>query len=163
MGTDGILDEGIWDRVVGVIKAAHGLDRASFVTQAQAFAEEVALPGHQQAGLYLGYLLRNALGGKVGGRVPTDAELHRIARDYVARFFVLVDADEPILEDTFRKAFERAPLKREISPGEFLVLAHAALGVLYQDPDRELSRMKPHLTRWWQRHVEKFHSQGLLR
>ena len=109
------------------------------------------------------YLLRNALGGKVGGRTPTDAELTRISHDCFARFSALADADRPILEDTFRKVFERAPLKKEIRPGDLLALARAALGILYGDPDAELSRMRPHLNRWWQTHAEKLHSQGLLR
>lgn len=163
MNADSVLDEEVWDRLIGIVTAAHEMDKASFVARARSFAEEVPLPGHQRAGLYLWYLLRNALGGKVGGRVPTDAELTRISRDYVARFSTVVDADRPILEDTFRHVFERAPLKKEITPGELLVLGPAALGVLYEDPDAELSRMKPHLNNWWRKHAEKFHSQGLLR
>ena len=163
MNVDSVLDEEIWDRLAGIIRAAHEMDREVFLARARSFAEDVGLPGHQQAGLYLWYLLRNALGGKVGGRVPTDAELTQISRDYFARFSALADADRPTLEDTFRKVFERAPVKKEISPGGLLVLAPAALGVLYEDPDAELTRMKPHLNSWWQKHAEKFHSQGLLR
>jgi hypothetical protein len=163
MMADSVVDEEVWRRLVEIIRAAHELDRKEFVARARSFAEEVELPGHQRAGLYLWYLLRNALGAKVGGRVPTDAELTRISHDYIARLSTLVDAGRPIMEDTFRKVFERAPLKKEILPGELLLLASAALGVLYENPDDELSRMKPHLNNWWQEHSEKFHSQGLLR
>ncbi len=163
MNADSMLDEEVWERLTAMIMAAHGTDRESFLALVWSFSQEVELPGHQRAGLYLWYLLRNALGGKVGGRVPTDDELARISRDYVARFSALVNADRPILEDTFRKVFERAPLKKEIGPGDLLMLAPAALGVLYSDPGAELSRMKPHLNNWWLKNAEKFHSEGLLR
>lgn len=99
----------------------------------------------------------------MGERAPTDAELTRISHDYIGRFGALTDAGRPILEDTFRKVFERAPLQKEIGPGDLLALASAALGILYEDPDAELSRMKPHLNSWWPKHAEKFHGQGLLR
>jgi hypothetical protein len=163
MDADGALDEGVWDRLTDMIGAAHEMHRESYWALARSMADEVALPGHQRAGLYLWYLLRNALGGKVGERVPTDAELVRISCDYFARFSGLVDADRPVLEDLFRKVFERAPVKKEIGPGGLLALAPAALGVLYEEPGAELSRMKPRLNSWWQRYAQKFHSQGLLR
>lgn len=142
------FDEEIWDRLARIVRAAHEMDRDVFLARAQSFADEVGLPGQQRAGLYLWYLLRNALGGKVGGRVPTDAELARISHDYFARFSALADADRRTLEDTFRKVFERAPVKKEISPGGLLVLAPAALGVLYEDLDAELASMSQALRAW---------------
>ena len=163
MNVDSVLDEEVWDRLAGIIRAAHEMDREVFVVRARSFAEEMELPGQQRAGLYLWFLLRNALFWKVGKRVPTDAELARISRDYFARFRALVDADRLALEDTFRKVFERTPLREEISPGALLVLGLAVLGVLYEDPDAELTKMKPHLDSWWREHAEKFHSQGVLR
>jgi hypothetical protein len=163
MNADSVVDEEVWDRLTEMIRAAHELNREAFAVLTRSFADEMKLPRQQRAGLYLWYLLRNARGGMVGGRVPTDAELARISRDYFARFSAVVDADRPTIEDVFRKVFERAALKKEIGPGALLVLAPAALGVIYPDPDAELSRMKPHLNRWWQKHSEKYHSQGLLR
>lgn len=163
MNAASTLDEEIWDRLVELIKAAHEMDMEVFQARQWSFAKEVKLPGQHRAGPFLWYLLRNALGGKVGGRVPTDAELELISRDYFPRFGALVKADRTVLEDTFRTVFERAPLKKEITPAELIVLAPAALGVLYEDPDAELSRMKPHLDRWWQKYSEKLRSQGLLR
>ena len=76
------------------------------------------------------YLLRNALGEIVDGRVPTDAELERISYDYVAGFSAAVDAGRSALEDTFRNVFERSPLTKEIGAGDLLVLGSAALGAL---------------------------------
>lgn len=163
MNADSILDEEVWDRLSAIIMAAHGPAMEAFMALARSFAKEVRLPGQQRAGLYLWFILRNALAGKVNERVPTDAELARISRDYFAEFSALVDADRPILEDLFRKVFERAPLKKEIGPGDLLVLAPAAIGVLYKDPGSALSRIKPHLSSWWQESAEKFHSQALLR
>jgi hypothetical protein len=163
MNTDGVIDEEIWDRLTEIIKAAHELNREAFVAHARSFADEMKLPKQQRAGLYLWYLLRNALGGTVGGRVPTDIELAQISRDYLERFNAVVDADRATMEDVFRKVFERAPLEKEVGPGALLVLAPAALGVIYPDPDVELNRMKPHLNNWWLKHAEKYHSQGLLR
>lgn len=163
MNADNALDEGVWDRLTEIITAAHEMRRDSFFALTRSLVDEVVLSGQQRAGLYLWYLLRNALGRKAGGRGPTDAELAFIADDYFARFSVLVGTDVAVLEDLFRKVFERAPVKKEISPGELLVLAPAALGILYEDPGAELSRMKPRLNSWWQRYAEKFHSQGLLR
>jgi hypothetical protein len=162
MNAASVLDEEIWDRLVGLIKAAHEMDTEVFRAGQRTFAKEVKLPGQHRAGPFVWYLLRNALGAKVGGRVPTDAELELISRDHFARFGALVNADRTVLEDTFRTVFERAPLKKEITPAELMVLAPPVLGVLYEDPDAELSRMKPHLDRWWQKYSEKLRSQGLL-
>ena len=162
-GAGARIDEDVWDRLARIIRAAHERDREVFAALGRSFATEVELRGHQRAGLYVWYLLRNALGGKVGGRMPTDAELARMSHDYAGRFSAVVDADRPLLEDIFRKVFERPPLTKKISPGELAVLGLAALGVLYEDPDAELSRMKPHLTSWWQKHAETFHSEGLLK
>jgi hypothetical protein len=53
-------------------------------------------------------------------------------------------------------------VKKEITAAELLVLAPAALGVLYEDPDAELSRMKPHLDRWWQKFSVRLRSEGYL-
>ncbi|MGH3168391.1 MAG: hypothetical protein ACRDN0_21225 [Trebonia sp.] len=163
MTADSVLDEETWDRLAEIIKAAHQSDREAFLARVQSFAQEMKHPAHQRAGLYVWYLLRNAAGGKVGGRAPTDAELTRISREYFPKFSALVTADRITMEDTFRKVFERPPRKKEIRPGDLLMLGPAAIGVLYEDPDAELSKMKPHLNRWWQKHAEEFHGQGLLK
>jgi hypothetical protein len=163
MNADSVLDEEVWDRLTAIIMAAHELDREKFLALLRSFGEQVKHPGHQRAGLYLWFVLRNALAGKVGGREPTDAELADISRDYAERFSIVVDADRPILEDNFRKVLELAPLKKEIGPGDLVVLALAAIGVLWNDPGLALSRIKPGLSSWWQEYAEKFHSQGLLR
>jgi hypothetical protein len=157
------LDEEIWDRLVELIKAAHAMDAEVFRARQRSFGDEVKLPGQHRAGPFLWYLLRNALGGKVGGRVPTEAELEFISHEYCVRFGALVNADRTVLEDTFRSVFELTPLKKEISPAELMVLAPPALGVLYDDADAELSRMKPHLDRWWQKYSEKLRAQGVLK
>jgi hypothetical protein len=160
MNAASALDEEIWNRLVEPIRAAHEMDVEVFRARQWSFAKEVKLPGQHRAGPFLWYRLRNALGGKVGGRVPTDAELELISCDYSVRFGALVNADRTVLEDTFRSVFERAPLKKGISPAELMALAPPALGVLYDDPDAELSRMKPHLDRWWQKYSEELRSQG---
>jgi hypothetical protein len=162
-GAGARIDEDVWERLARIIRAAHERDREVFAALGRSFAAEMELRGHQRTELYLWYLLRYALGGKVGGRMPTDAELARISHDYAARFSAVVDADRPLLEDTFRKVFDRPPLTKQIGPGEVFVLGSAALGALYEDPDAELSRMKPHLASWWQKHAERFHREGLLR
>lgn len=163
LNEDSVLDEEVWDRLTRIISAAHEMDRDVFLALAMSFGNEMPLPGQQRAGLYLWYLLRNALGAKTGDRAPTDAELADISREYAARFSSLVGADRFALEDTFRKVFERPPVKKEIGPGDLFVLGLATLGILYEDPDAELTRMKPHLNSWWQKHAGKFYSQGLLR
>ncbi|HEX6452160.1 MAG TPA: hypothetical protein VF060_22205 [Trebonia sp.] len=157
------IDEDVWERLAGIIRAAHEMDREVFAALTRSFGTEVELRGHQRGGLYVWYLLRNALGGKVGERVPTDAELVRISHDYVGGFSAVTGAGRNVLEDLFWKVFERAPLTKEVGPGDLFVLGSASLGVLYESPDAELRRMKPHLTNWWQKHAGKFHSQGLVR
>jgi len=163
MSDTSALDEEIWGWLVELIKAAHEMDAEVFQARLRSFADEVTPAGQHRAGPFLWYLLRNALGGKVGGRVPTDAELELISHDYSVKFGALVNADRTILEDTFRSVFERVPLKKEISAAELMVLAPPALGVLYDDPDAELGRMKPHLDKWWQKYSEKLRSQGLIK
>ena len=95
--------------------------------------------------------------------MPSDVDLSRISRENFARFRILADVDQSILEDLFRKAFERPPLRKKISPGELLVLAPAALGVLYGDPDSELKAVKPRIVEWWKKYAEDFYREGLIR
>jgi hypothetical protein len=160
--TKDLIDENVWARLGKIVKAAHDLNREEFAILSRAFSREVNIPGQQKAGLYLWYLLRHAL-AKVAGGLPSASDLSRISGDYVANFSAVVEADRSILEDTFRKVFELSPLVKEIGPGDLLVLGSAALGVLSEDSDEELARMKPGLNRWWASNSESFHNQGLRR
>jgi hypothetical protein len=157
--TDTMLDEMAWSYLVGAVGAAHALDQQELKRRTLAAAREVPLPGLQEAGLYVWYLLRCALADAAGQWPPADDELRRISEDHIQRFTVLLPAGRENLEDLFRHVFERAARVREVTAGDLLLQGSAALGVLYDDPDRELEAMKPRLEYWWRLHSAKFHGK----
>ena len=50
MNVDSVLDEEVWDRLAGIIRAAHEMDREAFQARQRSFAKEVKLPGQHRAG-----------------------------------------------------------------------------------------------------------------
>jgi hypothetical protein len=80
---------------------------------------------------------------------------------YVRFRVILHRTDEAHLEETLRKVFEMPPVAAGITPGEFTVFAAAALGLLLEDPDTQLARIRPRLADWWSRIHDSFVRQGL--
>lgn len=87
------FDEVIWDRICGLIDSAHDVDQKKYWALMQSLDAEFDLRRMQYAVLYLWILLRVALSGKVGGKVPTGDDFSRISSGCFANFPILTAAD----------------------------------------------------------------------
>lgn len=109
---------------------------------------EVPAEGHVIA--YVRYLLRYAIADRLGRR-PTVADLQAMARRGQQGFAQVVRGDAGVLEDVLRTAFDLQAAGRMVTGGTFGALGIPALGVILDDPVRQLAEMKPHLAAWWHR------------
>ena len=158
---DGI-DEVTWNRLRLLAKAASRQDANAYAEIAIWAPPGFGLPGQHRTSAYLLYLLSFRVKEVLQTKQPTADQLHNLAEMTYPRLrAVLGRASETHLEETLRTAFEMPPLAAGISPGEFMVFAAAALGLLLDDPDEDLARIRPRLASWWNRNHESFVRQGL--
>jgi hypothetical protein len=159
--SDGI-DEPTWNRLRLLAKAASREDADAYAETGMWAPPGFGLPGQHRTGVYLLYLLSFRVKEVLQTNQPTADQLHNLAVMTYPRFRAVLDrADEAHLEDTLRTAFEMPALGTGISPGEFMAFAAAAVGLLLDDPDDDLARIRPRLASWWDRHHESFVRQGL--
>lgn len=155
------VDEVAWSHLSGMIGAAHRLDHADYVARARALGAE-SLARQQRAGLYVWFLLRNAVGEVIEWRVPSDEDLERVARDHARGFRILTGGDAKALENVLRQAWRRSQREKKLTPGEMLVVGGAAIGLLCHDAGGSLNRMKPQLDEWWRKHAGDYLKGGLI-
>jgi hypothetical protein len=158
---DGI-DEAAWNRLRLLAKAASRMDAGGYGETMMWAPPGFGLPGQHRTGVYLLYLLSFRVKEVLQTNHPTPEQLHNLAETTYPRFRAVLDrAQEMHLEETLRSAFEMPPVATGVTPGEFTVFAAAALGLLLDDPDRELALIRPRLASWWNRHHDSFVRQGL--
>jgi hypothetical protein len=158
---DGI-DEAAWNRLRLLAAAASRLDADGYAETMMWAPQGFGLPGQHRTGVYLLYLLSYRVKEVLQTNHPTTEQLHNLAETTYPRFrTVVVRAEERHLEETLRTAFEMPAVTTGITPGEFTVFAAAALGLLLDDPDRELALIRPRLASWWNRNHDSFVRQGL--
>jgi hypothetical protein len=153
------LDERKWQILTdGVSAAREGqLDFAQVATRR--LASQV--PFDSQISAYIWWLLRYKAVDIAGGR-PTESDLHAIAERFGPRFRALVRDDGDLLEDTLLTVFSLGSGEREVTAARFLVAGMAALGVLMDDPAAEMLALRPDLSRWWERNLEKIQALRFL-
>jgi hypothetical protein len=157
------LDDGVWARLLVIVHAANRADAHAYVGEVMRWRHNFALPGQHRMGIYLKYILSYRVKEVLRQNQPTDKDLHDIAAGSYGRVHQVLDRATVIeLEETVRTAFDRPSLGGGVTPGQFMVFAGAILGVLMNDPDREVEEIRPRLAAWWQRHYDTFRTQGLL-
>jgi hypothetical protein len=158
---DGI-DDVAWSRLLLPVSAARREDARAYAELLTWEPPDFGLPGHHRTGAYLLYLLSYRVKEVLADNKPTAEQLHLLAQRTYPRFNeILGRAEQVQLEETLRTAFDMAPLAAGITPAEFTVFAAAALGLLWDDPDQQLTVIRPQLARWWNRHHDNFVRQGL--
>ncbi len=158
---DGI-DDVTWNRLRLLVMTAHRRDAQAYADTVQWQPAGFGLPGQHRTGLYLKYLLNYRVREGLQTSKPSAQQLHDFAEISFPRVReILGRARQVHLEEALRTAFEMPPLATGITPGEFMVFAGAALGLLLGEPDRELAAMRPHLASWWGRHHDSFVRQGM--
>jgi len=145
------LDDGIWQRSVAVVSAAHRRDAKA---HAHGFLswEELTVQERRRMELYIRYLLGHRLHQELRGdyapsRLIAIAERIQPATDEV------VKADVPVLAEVFRDALGVPAPDDTIHGVKTDLIASAALGVLLKDPAPELAAMRPELARYYAKHA----------
>jgi hypothetical protein len=118
-------------------------------------------PADAKAGVYLWFLLRYRV-AELLGRRPSPEDLHALAVRFGPEFAKLIRGDQSRLEDTLLTVFELAADGRKVTGGDAVVMGSAALGVLLDDdPEAQLTAMRPDLADWWRRNADKFRDLGV--
>jgi hypothetical protein len=155
------LDDDVWARLMLVVQAANRADAHSYTGEIMGWGKNFPVPCQHRMGVYLMYLLSYTVKELLRRNSPTDEELHDVAvRSHSAVQNLLNQASVIQLEKTLRVAFNRAFVQSGVTPGEFMVLAGALVGVMVDDS--ELDEIRPRLAAWWQRNYADMRSQRLL-
>jgi hypothetical protein len=150
----------VWSRLGHAITLAHGGHAEVFVPEAMSWADEMPLVAQQRAGLYV-YALLNFQIQQILRRKPTAPDLQILARQIERPFTRILDrASSRQIEETPRRAFEMRPLDRQPAGGEFLLFGITVLGILLDDPNEQLQRIRPHIAEWWPRSQDRFPEQA---
>jgi hypothetical protein len=138
------LDERAWNRLRILVREAHRGDQPSFVDTAYWTwtPPEFGTLGHNRTGLYLLYLLNTRVAEVLQTSEPTGVELHDLAARISPQFRQLLDAaGEDQAEQALRMAFDLSSPK--LTGAQFGLTAAVILGVLMNDPGRELAAPRP--------------------
>ncbi len=156
------LDDLAWSRLRVILEAAARKDAAGYAEAGLWQPPGFGLAGQQRTGLYLFYLLGFRVKEVLLTQKPTPEQLHDLAVTIYPGLRAILDrADQAHLEETLRTAFDLPPAGTGVSLGEFAVFAAAAVGLLSDEPDQDLARIRPRLASWWNRNYESFVTQGL--
>jgi hypothetical protein len=139
------LDERLWSILSEILAASHRGDAPEFGVQMMRLKDEVV--DGQRAGVYMAFLLNMKILERFG-RIPTDRELHKLARKTAAGFERICRNDQGQLENTYRQVCERK-VPPEYVGVHLVIFIAAALGPLLPDPVSELERLRPELAEWY--------------
>ena len=151
------LDARAWAVVCESATAAHHGNAGAHVASLLRYEQEA--PQDIVLGAYLWYLLRYRVVELVRVR-PSAQDLRALANRYHPAFSKLIRGDQRQLADTLLTVFDLAAEDRKVSGGNAVVLGSAALGVLLEHPEAQLTAMRPHLAAWWERNAASFRANG---
>jgi hypothetical protein len=158
-GSGAGLDPANWEILCDAVAAAHDGDVVASQAATRRFDTDV--PPDSQVGMYLWFLLRYRVVEMLGHR-PSAEDLQGIAARAESRYNVIIRPGECPLVNVLRTVFVLAAKGEEVTAGGFVVAGAAALGALLNDPAADMEMMRPYLTDWWQRNLEKFRARGVL-
>lgn len=154
-----VLDEEVWRRLGTIFAAGYRGDPEAFAGLWLSLEREVTDHQRGLAGVYVWYMLEYRVHDLLQRR-PTPEDLHEIASRGSPKFAELIKKDEASLEDTLRTVFRFSSANKQVAGGQFFVAGSAAVSVLLDDPDSELSAMRAPLARWYARHAAKLRELG---
>jgi len=154
------LDEVAWERLRRVVSAANQGKRRAFKSEFRRWSTEISLGDQHRIGIYLlgatKYMTRRTL-----KRQPTESDLKNLAARCFPDVSKVVTAHAMAVEDTLRIMFDLPAVRRELSPGELLVLGAAITGCLLTSPADELPEIRQYVAAWWKVNAHVFHDQGV--
>jgi hypothetical protein len=152
MPPDG-LDQDVWQRLTGVLTAAHRGDGNTFLKLLKNFDKGLSTQQRDESSIYLAYFLRHRL-AEILARRPTSDDLHDVAVRTYPVYAKVVNAPAGTLEDTLRAVFKMPPTGPQQSGARLFVSGCAAAGVLFSDPRADLAVIRPQLAAWRSRSAQ---------
>jgi hypothetical protein len=149
----GGFDEELWQRVVGVVIAAHVGDPRGYSVELKRSVDGLELGRLRLLSLYTTLLIRYRMGTMLG-RAPVAEDVIDISNRVRARFFELIPVNAGLLEETVRTALRLAPPAEEVQGGTFQIRGIVILALLLDDPMAWLAAMKPRLISYCALHAE---------
>ena len=146
------IDESIWRRVSAILTAVSEGDSNTFVTRALKFSTSATLPQQRLAGYYVLMMIRIRLFDQFG-RKPTEPELSELARLHFPTFATFLTMDEDVLRATYLISYQLVP-EGAIDSKTYTVSSLVALGVLLDDPKRDLINLHEPVDAWCMRHAD---------
>lgn len=136
-----------WDAMVTLAAAANG-GRARYLIFTKSLGSKVNIA---RLGVYLMLMLRRALLDRYGAdlTVPNLSELS--SRLYPRWHEILVEHDKTMLLETLSTSVGLADESRETVDPSAVASMIVVLGVMFEDPRQELSRLRPELAESWKR------------
>jgi hypothetical protein len=158
-GDDG-LDPSAWERLRTVVTAANSGDLVRFEDEIRSWSSRSSLDEQHRIGLYLlaivTYLVRLSLRGE-----PSRDDLKNIAVGCFPDVNEVLTCHPMAVEDALRIAFGMPAIRRELAPGEMVVLLAAITGSLLTEPEAELPPIREHVGEWWSVNARQFHDHGV--
>jgi hypothetical protein len=154
-----VLDKEVWRRLEAIFAAGYRGDPDDFAGLWLSLEREVTDHQRGLAGVYVWYMLEYRV-HDILQRRPTLEDLHEVASRGNAKFAKLIKENETSLEDTLRTVFKFSSAKTQVTGGRLFVAGSAAVSVLLDDPDAQLSAMRAPLAGWYARHAAKLRELG---
>lgn len=154
------LDPRAWEQLGALVTAANSGDRAAFNGQITNWASSSSLGEHHRVELYLFAAVKYLVKVFVQGD-PSESDLKSLA----ARCFPSVEkvlAPYPLaVEDALRAVFDRPYIRRELRPGELLLLNAAITSWLLDQLGAELQEVREWVAEWWKVNARVIHGVGV--
>jgi hypothetical protein len=154
------LDPRAWEQLRFLVMAANSGDREAFKGEITARASSTSLGAQHRVGLYLFAAVKYMVRVSVQGD-PTEADLKSLA----ARCFPYVETvltPYPLaVEDALRSDFDKPFIRRELRPGELLLLNAAITSWLLDQLGAELREVREWVAQWWKVNARAIHDAGV--
>jgi hypothetical protein len=154
------LDSTAWEHLRTLVVAASSGDRAALKVEIKHWALGNPLSEHHRIGLYLFAAVKYMVKVFVQGD-PSEADLQSLA----ARCFPYVEtllAPYPLaVEDALRVVFDLPFIRRELKPGELLLLNVAITAWLLDQLGADLREVRAWVAEWWRVNTRAIHEAGV--
>lgn len=94
-------------------------------------------------------------------RKPSEADLNELAARCVPGVSRVLTIYPMAVEDTLRNAFRLQPARRNLSPGELILVAAATIGCLLTKPEEELPEIRGYVAEWWKVNARMIRQAGV--
>ncbi len=154
------LDTSAWEGLSAVVTAACSGEREAFTDQFRQWASSRPVGEQQKIGLYLFAAVKYMVKVSVQGD-PSVADLKRIATRCLPDVQRVLTVHPLAVEDALRRAFGLPFIRRQLTPGELLVLNAAISGSLLDQLGAELGAIREWVAAWWKVNVRSARDAGL--